>query len=372
MHTYRVMDLMEGAKNLVIDYACVKKGENVCVYADTGCDPLVIEAISIAAKEAGGEVVITISSEVNDPQDSGLVDPPKIVRNAFYASDVILSIVSIFKMQFSTRATAKALNEYGVRLAYIGPNTSDELASEWARFPAELSFAIAKKIQTDLQAGSEDITLTDEKGSHLKITIEPQHWSGAGTRGPMNKPGRYAVLPASTVGTNRIKKVNGKVFLDFLEVFGPTNEICQWTIKDNWVIDIKGGAQAEAFKNKIFNIKNANLFSQISWGLNPKIKTNSTLQPPWDKNKLAMLTRAAGVMHLGLGSTLFHQKGKKKFASPIHTHGILLKPSLTAGKKKIIEKGQVTVFNDPEIRKLAKKFGDPNKVLAQSLSAGFF
>jgi len=257
------------------------------------------------------------------------------------------------------------MNEYGTRLAYIGPNTSEELGSEWARFPAELSFAIAQKIRTNLQTGSEDVTLTDDSGTHLKVKVEPQHWGGAGVRGPLDKPGQHAVLPASTVGTNRIKEVNGNVFLDFLEIFGPTGEICEWVIKDNWVTDIRGGFQAEAFKEKIFKIKNANLFSQISWGFNPKIKINKNLQPPFEKNKLAMITRAAGVMHLGLGSTLFHQKGKKKFASPIHTHGILLKPTLTAGNKMIIEKGQLNALNEPEILDIAKKYGDPDEILTQ-------
>ena len=311
MDADNLKNLKEGARNLVVAYACVQKGENVCVYADTGCDPLVVEAIATAAREAGGEVVITISDEVNDPEESGLIDPPKIVRNAFYAADVILSIVSIFKMQFSTPTTTKALREYGVRLAYIGPNAAAELASEWARFPAELAFAMARKTRSDLEAGSDDVVLSDESGTHLKMSVEPENWSGAGVRGPLNKPGRHAVLPASTVGTNRIKQVGGNVFPDFLEMFGPTGEVCEWVVQDNWVVDIKGGAEAEAFKEKIFKIKNANRFSQLSWGFNPKIDIDRLMKGAWDKNKLAKLTRAAGVIHLGLGSTLFHLKGKR-------------------------------------------------------------
>ena len=122
MNTYRLMDLMEGARNLVVEYACVKKGQNVCIYADTGCDHLVVEAIAIAAKEAGGEVVITISSEVNDPEESGLIDPPKIVRNAFYASDVILSIVftkiNIFCILNFTYFTSEACKPLYLCLTY--------------------------------------------------------------------------------------------------------------------------------------------------------------------------------------------------------------------------------------------------------------
>ena len=363
MHADNLKNLKDGAKNLVTAYACVREGENVCVYADTGCDPLVVEAVAAAAREAGGEVVITISDEVSDPEESGLIDPPKVVRHAFYAADIILSVVSIFKMQFSTPAAAKAVRKYGARLAYIGPNTAAELASSWSRFPAELAFAMAQRIRSDLQAGSDEVLLSDENGTRLKISVEPENWSGAGVRGPLNQPGRHAVLPACTVGTNRIGRANGKVVLDFLEMFGPSDQACEWTVKDNRVVAIEGGAQAEAFREKIFNTKNANRFSQVSWGINPKIDIDRLLRSAWDKNKLAKLTRAAGVIHLGLGSTLFHLKGEKKGASPIHTHGMLLKPTLTAGPKTVIENGRLAVSDDPQIREIAEKYGDPDELL---------
>ena len=52
MNADRLTELMEGARNLVVEYACVKKGENVCIYADTGSDPQVVDAIAAAAREA--------------------------------------------------------------------------------------------------------------------------------------------------------------------------------------------------------------------------------------------------------------------------------------------------------------------------------
>ncbi len=54
-------DLREGTVNLVSNYACVREGENVCVYADTSSDPLVTEAISEAARKAGGKVAAVIA-----------------------------------------------------------------------------------------------------------------------------------------------------------------------------------------------------------------------------------------------------------------------------------------------------------------------
>jgi len=358
--TFRLMDLVEGARNLVLEYTCVKKGENICIYADTNCDALVIEAIACAAKEAGAEVVVIVSSELDDPGDTGLIDPPKIARNAFYASDVVIGIVSVFKMQFSTKSVAKALKEHGVRFAYVGPNTSEELASEWARFPADLAFAIGKRTLADLQKGGHDITITDENGTNLKARVEPTDWHGAGIRGPLNKPGSYAVIPATTAGTTKIKQASGRIFVDFLEIFGPSAETCELVVEDNWITDVRGGPQATIFRDRIFSIENANLLSQIAWGFNPKGRINKCLQPPWDKNKMAMISRFAGVMHIGVGSTAFHQGEKGQFVSAMHTHAVLLKPTVSAGNRLIIEKGRITALDDPEIRALAKKYSDPD------------
>lgn len=67
---YRLIDLMEGARNLVISHGCVKKGGNVCIYVATTSDPLVTEAIACAVEEAGAEPVIVTSRPIDDPKGS--------------------------------------------------------------------------------------------------------------------------------------------------------------------------------------------------------------------------------------------------------------------------------------------------------------
>jgi len=355
--------LREGAKNLVAEYACVRAGEKVCVYADTACDPLVTEAIAEAARNAGGSVVVVIADEVQDPEESGLVDPPAVAVNAFFAADVVLSILSVFKMQWSAPSLTKALKEYGVRLAYIGPNTAGELARKWARFPADVSLAMGRKTLAQLREGGAEITVTDGRGTELTVRVDPKKWGGAGTRGPMKEKGAYGVIPASTIGTNKIETAGGRVVLDFLEAFGPSAETCELVVRDGWVTDIRGGARIEAFREKVFGMRNANLFSQISWGFNPGGRVEEYLAPPWDKNKMSVLTRLAGVIHFGLGATSFHQGGETSVSGAFHTHGVHLKPTVRAGKTLIIDGGRLTVLDDPEVRAAAAKYGDPDEVL---------
>jgi len=360
----KLNELREGAANLVFNYACVREGENVCVYADTKSDPLVTEAIAEAARQAGGRVVVVVADETLDPQASGLVDPLPIAVNAFFAADVILCILSVFKMQWSTKALSKAVKEYGVRLAYIGPNTATELAKDWAKFPAEVSYALGRQTIADLKAGGAEITLTDAGGTNLRARVNPDSWSGAGTRGPMKEKGAYGVIPASTISTQHIEKINGRIVLDFLETFGPSDEVCELVVEDNWITDVLGGAQAKMFKERLFSIKNANLFSQLAWGFNPKGRISDYLQPPWDKNKMSILTRLAGVMHPGFGSTPFQQGKETKVTGNFHTHGVLLAPTLKAGDRTIIENGRLTALDAPAVRSIAEKYGNPDEVLA--------
>ena len=364
----KLAELREGAANLVVNYACVQAGENVCVYADGSSDPLVTEAIAEAARAAGGRVVVILADEVADPEASGLVDPLPIAVNAFFAADVILCILSVFKMQWSTRSLSRAVNEFGVRLAYIGPNTADELVKEWSRFPAEVSYAIGRQTLADLRAGGEEIRITDVGGTDLRARVNPDNWSGAGTRGPMRKKGAYGVIPASTISALQIEQTSGRVILDFLETYGPSPEVCELLVEDNWITDVRGGAQARAFKERLFSIKNANYFCQIAWGFNPKGRNGDYLQPPWDKNKMSILTRLAGVMHLGFGATSFQQGGDTKVTGEFHTHGVLLAPTVQAGNKVIIDKGRITALDSKAVRSLAAKYGNPDEVLAQRVN----
>ncbi len=216
----------------------------------------------------------------------------------------------------------------------------------------------------DLRDGGADLRITDPNGTDLTARVNPDNWSGAGSRGPMKKPGSYGVIPSSTIGTQRIDKINGRVVLDFLEMFGPSRETCELTVEDNWIKEIRGGEQASMFRDRLFAIKNANLFSQISWGFNPKGRVSDYLDPPWNKNKMSVLTRLAGVIHFGFGATSFHQGGETKISGHFHTHGVLLRPTIQAGGRLIIDQGRLTVLDSPEIRSLAEKYGNPDSVLS--------
>lgn len=71
-------------------------------------------------------------------------------------------------------------------------------------------------------------------------------------------------------------------------------------------------------------------------------------------------TAGAGNIHVAIGREV------GRYASSQHiTPAFLPAVTLTADGEYLIKDGRLTVFDDPDIRKVAAKYGDPDKLLAQ-------
>ena len=90
MDDLRLLELMKGARNCVREWANVQEGENILIYSDTSCynDPLVIDAVALAAQEAGADVTVATCRQF-EPR---LEEPPKIMQEAILAADAVLFI----------------------------------------------------------------------------------------------------------------------------------------------------------------------------------------------------------------------------------------------------------------------------------------
>ncbi len=53
-------------------------------------------------------------------------------------------------------------------------------------------------------------------------------------------------------------------------------------------------------------------------------------------------------------------------SAPVHTHGHLLKCSLWVDEEPCIVDGRLVVFDDPEVRQVAAKYGDPDKLFEEA------
>ena len=73
----------------------------------------------------------------------------------------------------------------------------------------------------------------------------------------------------------------------------------------------------------------------------------------------SLLFRRAGSIHCAVG--LWPGMG---VPSPFHWDGGSLQPTLTLGKKTVIDRGYLTMLDDPDVREVASKYGDPDDFLS--------
>ncbi|MBI4333250.1 MAG: hypothetical protein HY673_18455 [Chloroflexi bacterium] len=363
MTTTQILDLLEGAENLVKGWAQVQKGERVLILTDrTGfADPLVVDALAVVCHNAGAEVT-TITCPGFEYR---LGDPPAVVTNAIYACNHLFSILPA-EAPIHSRACRVAMLEYGVKLAGIVANTAELMSSEWARFPPELYWAIMKK-SYDFVKGGKVIKVTSENGTNC-VSRVPDALGFLGvpiddTGNPGPPPpgsGEFNMFPFGVLGVIPINPANGTLVYDaLLGLRGLLKEKVELTVENTFITRIEGGWEAGWFHNLIDRTKAkgvqwVDIWAETMWGLNPKASVQRGLN--YIHIREAEMTRHAGVLHFGIG------RGGQGF----HWDGIVIKPTVLIDDVPLIQDGRLLVLDDPEIIALAREFGDPKELLADT------
>lgn len=363
----RGVDVIEGIQNYVINWVKVKKGENVLLLADSLADESIVEQTATVVRGQGANIVVCWI-EYNPIQTMG---GGKIIEAALAGTDKML------RFTFATshdRGTVKACREHGLRIYGVCNPTEEFFASEAARFPVELMLEIARESVQRSRAGKR-IHITDRKGTDLTAEGRPENWSCEirpwGFKGDYRTwvydtdiPGNYPMtFPGSITGLIPPDNANGVAYFDAFSSIGVCEETLKFTFKDNRFISVEGGKEADRFNSTYTGIPNINALVEIMFGLHPKTR-NLLDQKPFPNEA----ERHAGNLHLGVGNRplMSMKPWKEKSAKEYHLDGFILKPTITINDEVLIEDGRLTIFDDPRIREIASKYGNPDKLLAQN------
>lgn len=364
---YRVMDLIEGAKNYVVNYGSVRKGEEVLILTDPKVDLLVVDAFAAAARDVGAKVAILNMGNINTELPRYLEeDIPKTVKAAVWGTDVLIGATT-----YLIHPNDKWLNipmmETGLRIIYPMFPTVYHLASEFSRFPAEILFAMALRDYEIVRNGKK-LRITDPKGTDIVATISNTPYdflaggSGFNQRFGYQNKGTF-VVPGTIVGGRFWSDINGVVYFDLIELVARSPiKAPKWEVSKGYVTRVEGPG-TEAWARMIERDKKAALFSEIMWAYNPKMD----LSEVWPENE--PVTRCGGVLHMAMGQPASRAQGNVEKASThkhVHMHGTLVMPTVTVDDKHVILKeGHITALDDPKIREIAAKYGEPDKILAE-------
>ncbi len=375
--------LFSNVRLFVDDHCKISPNEEVLLLSDTSVDPVVIEAYAEAARSLDGRVTTMVMPyeeiRLNTVEDRY----PLSVKQALYGADVVLLVALgiIAHYHPTVRPFITAMIEYGTRVVFA-PGDAMIMTSEFPRFPFELVKAIGAWVFARW-ARSKTIRITDRRGTDFRCGIVPRAMGGGPAAGVRvrgaNEPGVPGtfVTPAAAQGPlHTLPKAEGIAYFDEIEYPGFLSQPLRWEFghqpgdeRLSWVEAIVGGVEADRLNELIGRLKHmgypaANLFSEIMWGLSPKMPFRTNPLYGLGFHGMAM-TRRAGVVHFGIGSPPSRAAGNLAEAAPIHTHGHMFAPTVYFDGESIITDGHLVTLDDPEIRRLAERFGDPNELLTE-------
>ena len=325
------MSLKNGAKKVIENCMGVTRGENVLIIADTNKQKIG-KALFDAAISAKSEAMYIIML----PRTHHGEEPPVGISELMKQVDVIVAATSCSLTHTQSRREASKL---GARIATM-PDITEEMFTkggmtadfEEVRERIECAFEKIKK------ADSAHITTT--LGTDLKMTVSAKRW--VKDTGILHKAGEYGNLPAGelflapTEGTAK-----GILVVDGAMAGVPKlDEPITIMIKDGYAQKIDGGSSAhrlreiliaasEKLKESDQNPKLVFNIAELGIGMNDKAKV---IGSPLEDEKVL------GTMHVALGDNSTFGGSVK---AGIHLDGIVMKPTLTLGKIKLIKNGKL-------------------------------
>lgn len=358
MNPLKMAQLMEGARNCAINWGNVKRGEQVLIITDTACDFRNAEAIAAVCAEAGAKVTTAIIA----PQKLPNQEPPPPVAAAMKKTDIIFAPLYYTISHTDARFEANAA---GVRyMGLYASTTTDAMESEGARFPAEIIFAVTRKVADQWRRGKK-ITITCDKGTNVTGEIRNADrtvvgWHGTvaplgehpeGADSWMNKFGNFAG-GFGVVGVWPEWTAEGVMYYDAAHTFkGRLKTPLKFVIKKGRVVDMDGDPEVVSFFRGLPDKygPDAHHIGEFMIGLNPKTRLYL------DDGTHMEAHRHAGALHTAVGMSV----DRDRTVNPgIHLDQLMLEPTVHIDDEICVEKGKLRVYyDDPEILELLDKYG---------------
>lgn len=319
------IELMKGATKVITQCAAVKPGEKVVISTDTN-KMRIAEALAAATVAVGGIPVIVAIP----PTGAHGAQPPKPVVAACREADVFFMPTSF--SQTHTDARIEALKN-GARGATMCDITEDVLCTGAILADFEECDRLGRKLGA-LLSKTKEVRIRTEKGTDIRGIVEGRPISYE--TGLFREPGNFGAFPDSEINISPIEGTAEGVIVADVRIMsvGVTRENpVTIEVKSGNIVDIKGGSQAEDFKEllKNFNDSTAYNIAEFAIGLNPYSRLYAT--------NLEDLGRL-GNAHVGIGSN-YSIGGKIK--APCHIDAIFKEAVIEFDGKIIMDKGKVMI-----------------------------
>jgi len=324
----KTIEIMKGARTLVVDCANVHAGENILVVTDTNMPPTIYETLAAVAREQGANVTIAIMS----PRGRHGQEPPEMVAASMKKADVIFTPVS---RSITHTSAAKNALKAGARAVMMSEFTEGMMVSGGIKANFLEVKPIIEKVAQHLKAASV-ARVTSPKGTNLTMNIKDR-----GVRaltGVVHDKGSFAPVPTLEACTSPLEgTTQGVIVCDAsvsgLPGVGIVKEPIVVTVKDGLMTEIKGGEEARILRDTLESTHDPNVYNiaELGIGLNPEcVMVGMHLE---DEGVF-------GTIHIGIGSNITWG-GKVKAAT--HMDLIMWRPRLELDGKVILEDHELRI-----------------------------
>jgi len=354
--------LLTGARNCIQGYCAIQPHERVLLWLDQSgkVESEVVAALRAAIEEAGAPLRVLESRAPIFRLGERL---SAAEEEAITSCNVLLHVFDLENAASVDNADIyRCMWEHDVRVTSVIATTAEIMCSDWARYPPELHYMMwikSARLLTHMEGH-----LTDDLGTDLRFRCFP--WpagnpfssSWASVEGDkVHRPhGTWEFFPGGTIAICP-ETAEGTLVFEFLEGFaGYLSEPIRLTIQGHRVTAVDGGAEAQWLRELMAGYDNSTYFCEFAWGINPRSPLATGLKT---KAPDTLLFRRAGTYHAAVG--LWPGMGQP---CGLHWDGGGLKPTLRLGSKTVIDKGYLTLLDEPDVREVASKYGKPEDFLS--------
>ncbi len=327
------MELAAAAHKLVTEVRPVRRGDQVLISVDTAGDSRVAHATAGAVLAVGGVPTLITYPTLPEP----MREPPKPLSQAALGADVWIDFAVAY--QLYSPAYHAAVDGGCIYVCLTGMD-ADMMVRTIGR-PAYGPLEEMARVLYRMSQAADTIRLTTALGTDLRMTVDKEgdpFWEE-------EKHGGYPQMLGGQSGPMAYREsFEGVMVYD--GCIWPPAEIgilrspVRLTIEGGYATRIEGGPEAAFYDRWLHGFENraALLMDHACYGFNPGV-TRPT-------GRILEDERIFGCMQFGIGAT--------ELGSPIHSDGVLLRPSVWFDDVLIEESGR---YVHPELAGLCRAMG---------------
>lgn len=404
VHASTADDLLDLARHLTsipeqrsahlgsIGYAGTQDGDRVLIAVDRSYDEDIVNAIAAALRERGARVDIHIQDAGSDRRFTETDELDVAIRYEPWVNNPrrwegnprieALAEREGYDLLVHGRGGPTARTPY--RYEQVPWIIRDHFSPDVVAYPSEIIAAAAQLTwDTIWQRGKgARVSFTDLEGSDFSFSLDPTYWDGT-HHGWIPEPKRwYGHLfghPTPPLPHADAEGIVRGTTSHFSRAF-PSISL---TLADGQVTAVEGGgAYGEAWGAKLDETRQIQypgfsrpgLFNlwEVAIGGHPKVGRPGTIEW-WSSGGFEWERRRSGVVHLGFGT--FWRGPDEVWAAErgiayghLHVHQLFptYRLSSTDGSTvTLIENGRLTALDDPRVRAVAERYGDPDELLRE-------